>query len=185
MSVKCRDTSCDGFAILEVLIAIVILAFGILGLAGLHSRALSAEMESYQRGQAMLIAEDMADRIQTSRKDAGSYVGIYIKTSAGDCSKSGVVQTDCVAWANTILGAAEQTTSNVGAMIGAQGCVSLDADGLTYRVTVVWQGLSSTAAPPASVTCGVDTFKGPDGATDDTYRRWVSVQFRVADQSSV
>ncbi|MFH1603933.1 MAG: prepilin-type N-terminal cleavage/methylation domain-containing protein, partial [Pseudomonadota bacterium] len=38
-----------GTTMLEVLVTIVILAFGMLGLAGMQSKIFTAEMESYQR----------------------------------------------------------------------------------------------------------------------------------------
>ncbi|HEY0563491.1 MAG TPA: prepilin-type N-terminal cleavage/methylation domain-containing protein, partial [Methylophilus sp.] len=49
----------QGSTLLEVLITIVILAIGLLGLAGLQSRLHVSEMESYQRAQALVLLNDM------------------------------------------------------------------------------------------------------------------------------
>jgi type IV pilus assembly protein PilV len=62
-----------GFTLLEVLVSLVILVFGLLGLIGLQARAQVATFESYQRGQALILVQDMADRIATNRKAAGCY----------------------------------------------------------------------------------------------------------------
>jgi type IV pilus assembly protein PilV len=68
-----------GTTLLEVLITIVILAIGLLGLAGLQARLQSSEMEAYQRSQALILLNDMASRIATNRANAANYV-----TGAGD-----------------------------------------------------------------------------------------------------
>ena len=63
-----------GASMIEVLVTTVILAIGLLGLAGLQSRLGLSEMESYQRAQALVLLQDMANRIATNRADAANYV---------------------------------------------------------------------------------------------------------------
>lgn len=53
----------NGFSLVEVMIAMFVLAIGLLGLAGLQARAINAEYESYARGKALFLLEDMADRM--------------------------------------------------------------------------------------------------------------------------
>ena len=53
-----------GFTMIEVLITFIILVVGLLGLIGLQVRSQQAEMESYQRGQALVLMQDMIDRPQ-------------------------------------------------------------------------------------------------------------------------
>ena len=64
----------SGYILLEVLITIVILVIGLLGLAGFQVRATVAESEGYQRAQALIIAQDMVDRIYANRANAASYI---------------------------------------------------------------------------------------------------------------
>ena len=56
----------NGFSLIEVMIAMFILAVGLLGLAGLQARAMNAEYESYARGKALFLLEDLADRMVTN-----------------------------------------------------------------------------------------------------------------------
>lgn len=170
-----------GLALIEVLITIIILAFGLLGMAGLQGKALTAELESYQRAQAIVLAQDMVDRIQARRKSAASYVfsgyvGDSYSHTCPTASPTNPVATDCNAWHNLLLGSSEKVgTSNRGAMIGARGCVTVDANNV-YTVTVTWQGTAPTAAP-ANNACAQNTYG------DDALRRAYSIQFRIATQT--
>lgn len=76
MHVKTRSAGpCQqgGFSLIEALISLVILMVGLLGLAGLMVQSQRAEMESYQRAQALILLQDMADRINANRKAATCY----------------------------------------------------------------------------------------------------------------
>jgi len=166
-----------GFGMLEVLITLIIVLTGLLGLAGLLSLGQQAEMESYQRSQALVLLEDMESRINANRKLAASYAGFLAGTSAPavTCPGAGIVAIDKCQWHNALLGAAEtKSGSSVGAMIGARGCVILTATD-TYLVSVAWQGLSPTFAPPAGLDCGKDLYG------NDAQRRVVSTTLRIAD----
>ena len=60
---------------IEVLITFVVLLVGLLGLIGLQARTQQAELESYQRGQALVLLQDMVDRMNANRIDAKN--GVY------------------------------------------------------------------------------------------------------------
>src|SRR5258708_13145315 len=62
-----------GFAMLEVLITLLILLLGLLGLLGLMTRTNTAQLESYQRVQAVILMRDMFNRIESTRGGAGCY----------------------------------------------------------------------------------------------------------------
>src|SRR4030081_290025 len=157
-----------GTTLLEVLVTMLVLAFGMLGLAGLQAKMHLAEMESYQRAQAIVLLSDMVERINANRANAAAYVtGTATPLGTGDtqaasCTGTAIgVARDRCEWNNALKGAAETTGgASIGAMIGARGCVEqLQAPNLApgvctpgrYRVTVVWQGLNATATP--SLAC--------------------------------
>lgn len=59
-----------GFSMIEVLIAVLILAIGLLGVAALQMASLTQGQESYFRSQATALAEDLASRIRAGRHAA-------------------------------------------------------------------------------------------------------------------
>ena len=64
-------------------------------------------------------------------------------------------------------------------MIGARGCVQ--QVGSDYMITVAWQGMTPISAPPASVTCGANSYNGTSGAAciNDLCRRIVTTLVRI------
>jgi len=165
--------SAEGFALVEVMVTMILLSVGLLGLAGLQARTSVMEMESYQRTQALILAQDMAERIQANKRNAAGYVGddFGIGSDAG-CAGSSGVRFDLCAWSSAIRGATEKSgTVNVGTLLGGRGCV-VAASAHQYQVIVVWQGLMPTVAPAAH--CGRDRY----GA--DSYRRAVIVPVWLA-----
>lgn len=67
MSVIGRPRPHSGFTLIEVLITLTILVFGLLGLAGLIIKGNRAAFEVYQRQQALAIAGQMAERIKANQ----------------------------------------------------------------------------------------------------------------------
>lgn len=189
MLTRSPTRNCRGTSLIEVLITLVILAIGLLGVAGLQSRMSVSEVESYQREQALLALTDMVDRISANPSQAASYVtasATPLGTGDSYTSCAGIAvgpSLDQCEWSMLLKGASEQTTagtatSNVGGMQAARGCVTqLQAPNPSlgvctpgvYQVTVVWQGMNPTAAPPSSLACG----KADYGA-NDAYRRAVA-----------
>lgn len=184
-----------GFSLLEVMITLVIIVIGLLGSLGVQMRSHQAEMESYQRTQALILLSDFVQRINTNRKaarcyaitDAASgapYVG-HANNTAATCTAWGTAQLQARAVADLdaldalLKGAAESASGvAVGAMIGARGCVSYDDATGRYRVSIAWQGLISTTQPLSvdpALTCGKDLYG------DEAQRRIVSTTLQIAD----
>jgi len=55
-----------GFTLLEVLIALLIFSFGMLGMAGLLTVSVKTNHSAYLRTQAFLLAQDLADRMRAN-----------------------------------------------------------------------------------------------------------------------
>lgn len=148
-----------GVSLLEVLITMLILSFGLLGLAGLQARAMTAEMESYQRGQAIVLLQDMIDRMSSNSASAASYetggtpMGTGA-TDAADCTTLGTrAAKDLCEWSKAIKGSSENKSgAKVGAMIDGRGCIEAGGVSNVFVISVVWQGKTGTVAP--SSTCG-------------------------------
>jgi type IV pilus assembly protein PilV len=175
-----------GTTLLEVLVTTVVVTLGLLGLAGLQSRMQLAEMESYQRAQALLLLNDMASRIAVNRSNAAEYAASAPPPAglgqgacpAGVASRADV---DAVAWCQALRGAAETVGgSSFGAMLGGRGCVE-NLPNNEFLVTVAWQGLTPIEAPPANVTCGRNLYDDADTpCTGDRCRRVVTTVVRIA-----
>lgn len=182
-----------GFTLLEVLITMIVLAIGLLGLASLQSKVQIAQVESYQRAQAVLLLEDMMARMNANRNQAkdnlyvtgpGNPLG-YGDAQPANCGNAPGFAQDRCEWSNVLKGASEKEgTNNVGAMIGARGCIELvqtynETAGICqpgiYRVTVAWQGLTTTSAPPAGLACAQGLY-----GDNDAYRRVVTGQVVIA-----
>lgn len=151
-----------GAAMIEVLVSMLIVAFGIMGMFGMQTQASVSQMESYQRAQALVLVKDMAQRMEANRAQIVSYVDNDIGTAAAtDCTlETTTAARDKCEWGALLQGAAEVLNgSKVGAMIGARGCISQPdpvAAPNVYMVAVVWQGLRETGAP--NVACGKDAY---------------------------
>jgi type IV pilus assembly protein PilV len=175
-----------GTSLLEVLITIVILAFGLLGLAGLQARIQQVQIESFQRAQATLLLADMHERISANRANAANYVSANAvgtnDTQPSNCTAvAPQAARDICEWSNSLKGASEKMgANNTGAMEGGRGCIvqvqapdpslGVCQPGI-YQITVVWQGMNPTAAP--ALTCGQGLY------SPDTTRRAISSQVTV------
>lgn len=182
------DSRQRGISLLEVLITLVILSFGLLGLAALQARAMGAEIESYQRGQAIVLLQDMVDRMTSNGANGASYeTGTTpMGTGATDNANCSALATraaiDLCEWSKAIKGASEIKTTNgvaskVGAMVDGRGCIQAGGTSNVFIITVVWQGKSQTVAP--SSTCGQNLYTNASNVADDTYRRAVSTTITV------
>jgi len=123
-----------GFTLLEVLIAIIIMALGLLGLAKLQTVGLAANNIAYQRSQANILAYEGVDMVYADREHAqnGCYnIGLDDdKPTDNGCGNSpnNVLVPD---WKRRI----EDT------LPGGKGEITVAEDGLDriVRVRVEWQ----------------------------------------------
>jgi type IV pilus assembly protein PilV len=170
-----------GATLIEVLVTMVIIAIGLLGMAGLQVRTQISELESYQRSQALLLLNDMANRIAVNRNNAASYITAGSMGTGMVCptATATTAQRDAREWCLALQGTNVTAGSdNKGAMVGGRGCVA-QLGSNEYMVTVAWQGLVSISAPPAAVTCGANQYDGAQCA-DDKCRRVVTTLVRIA-----
>jgi type IV pilus assembly protein PilV len=178
-----------GFTMLEVLVSLLIAVVGLLGLLGLQTQAQVSEFESYQRAQALVLTQDMVDRIAFNRgMDAAGYVvgwRCYIvtpnattgdrflgtsNTAAAVCADAAIVgdpktraDADLAAWHALLQGTSETVTATgtrIGGLLGARGCITRDAATGVIRVSVAWQGMAPTVA--SADKCGTGLFGAND-----------------------
>lgn len=118
--------------------------------------------------------------------------GALTNCVTANCNTAAAVQYDAALWDGLLSGGATErdTSSNtaIGPLLQPRGCIQqIDATAcpactgtpgsrqVTYRVSVAWQGNTSTLTPAASA-CGANQYRDPrTGNVDETYRRLVSV----------
>jgi len=160
-----------GVSMIEVLVALLILTIGLLGVAGIQTQMQTAQLEAYQRSQAIVLMQDMIDRINANRKNAANYVTgstpLGTSNTTACTTTTTTAQKDMCAWSELLVGASEVSSgSKVGAMNEARGCITLPVATMPRQVivSVVWQGITPTLAP-AATSCGSGSY------TDDKTRR--------------
>ena len=70
-----------GFSLIEILIAMLILAVGVLGIAALQFKGLQYSNDAHFRSQISNLVSDIADRMRINKTNAASYVSTYTLTT--------------------------------------------------------------------------------------------------------
>ncbi len=92
----------SGFTMVEVLVALVVLAIGLLGIAALYLNSLQSGRTAIYRTQAVNLAADLADRIRMNRTAQAAYgtlfadaeVAVPACDTTGGCSDADLASTD-------------------------------------------------------------------------------------------
>lgn len=132
-----------GFTIVEVLVALVVLAVGMLGMASLYVTTLRSSGTAVSRVQAVTIAADMADRIRANRFARAVYqTATPAKqdcVAEGDCTRDEMAANDLFVWQKQI--------DDLLPGEAPQGTIVYTAPTATaahrYTITVVWQEAQS------------------------------------------
>lgn len=101
----------SGIALIEVLVAVLILGIGILGVASTQVVALQMNSMSQSRSQAVLLAEDLIDRVRANARNSNDYAlaqGNAQGADDGACDTSfvpangSVAADDIASWENSL-----------------------------------------------------------------------------------
>lgn len=100
----------SGFTMVEVLVALVVLAIGLLGIAALYLNSLQAGRTAIYRTQAVNLAADLADRIRANRTAQAAYGTLFADAEAavancdltGGCIDTDLASTDLARWKGTL-----------------------------------------------------------------------------------
>lgn len=115
-----------GVSLLEVLIAVLVLAIGVLGAAQLQLSALRYNASAAHSTQASFIAYDMLDRLRANADDLSAYAGIDVAGCRATQPGADIVAQD---------------RHDFAAAVGCQlpdGSGSIAVDGNRATVTVSW-----------------------------------------------
>jgi type IV pilus assembly protein PilV len=127
-----------GFGLIEVLIAVLVLALALLGLAALQVTSLKNNQSAYNRSQATQLAYDLADRMRANIKGKSTYTSMLpsaakVKTDCRKtigCSFTDMAENDLYEW-NCSVAIASGCKNNIpsieATLPNGQGVVCLDA----------------------------------------------------------
>ena len=157
---------------IEILISLLITAFGLLALASFATKATALSVDATQRARAAALLADMASRIENNKVNAAGYVTAAVGGSILTCT--GAVASparDICEWNNLLAGANEPGPAQA-AFLGYRGCVTQLGLNPVFVVTVAWGSLSPGV--PSADLCAQNVFG------DDSLRRTVRSQVRIA-----
>jgi type IV pilus assembly protein PilV len=139
-----------GFTLIEVLIAMIILAIGLLGLAALQTTNIRNNLAAYNHGQATQLLYDISDRMRANDKTvASSYViansnNLSSSTPNAACSTacSTAVPTACSACTPTVLAQNDliewnRAIASANLPMG-RGTVASTATAGIYTLSITW-----------------------------------------------
>lgn len=156
----------SGFTLLEVLIAVVVLAIGVLGLALLQFSALRGDNQSSERSLAQAFAYEIADQMRANTAAAGQDLfsiaagttapAPLVNCGADACSPTEMAAWELSQWQTRLINSLPEGTARIQCSAAA-GC----APGLMHTVSVIWNenrlsGLDNACPAPAAFNPAVN-----------------------------
>jgi type IV pilus assembly protein PilV len=128
-SPNCKNQ--QGFSLIEVMVAVLVLSLGLLGNAGLVAASLKNSNTAHFRSQATILAADILDRMRANlpndRTQRMTEAAYYIVSLNGSCGGSGLPNTECTEWRQAIAAT----------LPSGKGGVTVSNSG-TVTVTIQW-----------------------------------------------
>jgi type IV pilus assembly protein PilV len=127
-----------GFTLIEVLVAMMILAVGLLGLAALQASSLRNNQSAYYRSQATQLAYDIADRMRVNVASAATYTvaenahshDSCLAIEGNGCTPAEMAEHDLDEWNKAIRSILPRGTGTItGATVAGVS---------TYKVDINW-----------------------------------------------
>lgn len=154
---KCMKSQ-SGFTMVETLVALVVLAIGLLGIAALYLNSLQAGRSAIYRTEAVNLSADLADRIRANRTAVAGYGNVYTDafvavaacaTTAG-CTDVQLATTDLSAWKADI---AQRLPGGEGQVVVTPPVAAGEPS--SYVITVRWSEVGEVA--PVTFQIGFQT----------------------------
>ena len=146
-----------GFTLIEVVVAVLILAVGILGAAGMQSVGVRESQNTYFRSQANLLVIDMANKMLANQEQASlGEQSIYTEEApnsascdfdGASCNADDIAEMDIVRWEQAVQSSG---LPNAGQAIEFVGDVRVQGVAVTaiYDIQVFWDERREGVTPP-------------------------------------
>ena len=148
----------SGFTMVEVLVALIVLAIGLLGIAALYLNSLQSGRTAVYRTGAVNLAADLADRIRMNRTAQAAYGSLFADAEAavgacvttGGCSDADLASTDLANWKAEI---ADQLPNGEGQVVVTLPVAA--GEPASYLITGRWAEVGE--ATPVTFQLGFQT----------------------------
>ncbi len=135
----------EGFTLLEVLVAVLVFSFGLLGIAGMMTISVRNNHNGYLRSQANFLAENIVDRMRanpvalwnSAYNINPAVVGTTACTLAAPCNYNTLATYDSEQWAQSLLSSLPNGTGSI-------ACVANDivSTATTADAPSIWTAVS-------------------------------------------
>jgi type IV pilus assembly protein PilV len=154
----------QGFGLVEVLAAMLVLAVGVVGFAALQMRAVQTSGDAYYRTQAISIAQDLAERTHANP----SQVAYYINALNWPATKQESPPEDCIASACTpaALAAGDVLSVRFAAQtLLPEGRIAMGTcmGSVLNCIYVSWDGVEPTAGTTGQCVNENGVYRAPPG----------------------
>lgn len=156
-----RLRSQEGFTLLEVLVAVLVLSIGLIGLAGLQVSGIKVGRDAYFESQAEILTSSISDRMRANLDGvtAGNYnagassVTAACRTSSG-CTAAQLAADDVALWRAAVAARLPNGEAMVcvdsspedGTGVATAAC---DNSGNLYAIKIWWEDDQNPATNPA------------------------------------
>jgi len=149
----------SGFTLIEMMIALLILAIGLLGFAGLQTQGIVMGRKAFLHSQAEMLAEDIVERIRANKAKGDFSVTLGYAMAATDvgqdnhcdsnaCTPAQMTQWDQYRWQRRVGGSLPAGQGDVDVSVGSNPYATVtvtvhynldsdkkDADAYQYKLT--------------------------------------------------
>ena len=184
-SVSCTSRRrAAGFSLIEILVTILISAFGLLALAGFVTKSTTLTADTTQRARAAILLSDMSARMVSNKSQAAVYAnattvhGTAIRDCSGFTTPATVAARNMCEWNNLLAGSNDAQAGGNARQLGYRGCIKqpISAEP-NYVITIAW-GALTPGVPPAD-TCAQNDFG------DEGLRRVLRSEVRIANLTAL
>lgn len=143
----------SGFTLIEVLIALIVLAVGLLGMASLTVHSMQSNQGAYMRSQASVLAYDIVERMRANHEGA-----ITTSTYTADSATAPTCTNGCTPAQQALLDVSQWRSALQSSMPGAAATITRTANGdlMEYQITISWTDSGASDISDSSFSLRVD-----------------------------